>query len=377
MDSHDVDIVVIGGGVVGLAVARAFALEGREVMLLEKNRHFGEETSSRNSEVIHAGLYYPPGSLKGRLCVAGKHALYAFCAERGVAHRNTGKLIVAPSEAETPALDAVIAAAAANGVTDLRRLSRAEALDLEPALDVAGAVLSPSTGVVDSHAFMLALAGEAEAHGAQLISAAPVTAGEALPDGRVALHAGGDAAVRLVARLAINCAGLWAQRLTAAIAGADAAPPPPAVYAKGCYFALQGRAPFSRLIYPTPGGGGLGVHLTLDLAGRARFGPDVEWLDEADPARLDYAVDPARGDAFYAAVRRYWPGLPDDSLAADYAGVRPKLGRSGGQDMDFRIDGPAQTGVAGLVALYGVESPGLTAALALAEHVRAMAVEAG
>lgn len=372
MEAHDVDTVVIGGGVVGLAIARRLALDGHAVMVLEKNGALGEETSSRNSEVIHAGLYYEPGALKGALCVAGKHALYAFCAARGVAHRRVTKLIVASDADELPALERVVHRAAANGVTDLQPLDRAQTQALEPALDVAGALLSPSTGIVDSHAFMLALVGEAEAHGALIVTGAPVDRGEALPDGRIALDVGGDAPVRLIARRVVNSAGLWAQRVSARIDGVDAASIPPAVYAKGHYFALRGRAPFARLIYPVPGGGGLGVHLTLDLAGQAKFGPDVEWLDETDPAALDYAVPARRAEAFYGAVRRYWPGLPDAALVADYAGVRPKLGTEGGQTMDFRIDGPDRHGVAGLIALYGVESPGLTASLAIADHVAAM-----
>lgn len=371
MEWHDVDSVVIGGGAVGLAVARALALAGRAPMVLEKNADIGEETSARNSEVIHAGLYYPEGSLKGRLCVEGKHALYRYCAARGVPHRNTGKLIVAAAPEEIAALERIDASARANGVADLVFLDRAETLRREPALDVASALGSPSTGIVDSHAFMLALLGEAEAHGAEAVRGAEVTGGEALPGGGAALRVrdGDGAEIGLRARLVVNAAGLWAQRVAASLGGVNAATIPPQHLVKGSYFALDGRTPFSTLVYPAPGGGGLGVHLTLDMAGRARFGPDAEWLDGATPETLDYAVDPAQGAAFYAAIRRYWPGLPDDALRPDYAGARPKIAADPTQGADFRIDGPEMCGAPGCVMLYGVESPGLTASLAIAREV--------
>jgi L-2-hydroxyglutarate oxidase LhgO len=368
----EVDAVVIGGGVVGLAVARELALAGLETWTLEKNASFGEEVSSRNSEVIHAGIYYETGSLKATLCVEGKARLYAHCAAHGVPHARCGKLIVAAEEAELGRLDAIAAKAEAAGVTDLRPLTGAEARALEPALSVAGALLSPSTGIIDSHAFMLSLIGEAEAHGATFVARAPVTRGTLLDDGRMAIDVATDPPVRLVARHVVNCAGLWAQAVARALEGVDPASIPGQALAKGCYFALQGRAPFRRLIYPCPGGGGLGVHLTLDLSGRAKFGPDVEWLDGATPATLDYAVDPRRADGFYAAVRRYWPGLPDAALLPDYAGVRPKLAVADGQNLDFRIDGADRHGAPGHVMLYGIESPGLTASLAIAKRVRAM-----
>lgn len=371
MDVYDADCVVVGGGVIGVAVARRLALAGRDVTLLEKNAVLGEETTSRNSEVIHAGIYYEPGSLKGRLCVEGKHALYAFCAERGVPHRRVTKLIVASEESEIPALEGVVAKAAGNGVTDLRMLDRAETLAMEPALDVAAALHSPTTGIVDSHAFLLALRGEAEAHGAEIVCAAPVSGGALLPDGRIELRVATDPAVALRARHVVNAAGLWAQRIAEGIEGLDAASIPPQTLAKGHYFALMGRSPFTRLIYPTPGGGGLGVHLTLDLSGRAKFGPDVEWLDISGPEAIDYGVPAERGERFYAAVRRYWPGLPDGALVADYSGVRPKLAAAAGQNIDFRIDGGDRHGAPGHVMLYGVESPGLTASLAIAERVLA------
>jgi L-2-hydroxyglutarate oxidase LhgO len=376
MDRYDVDCVGIGAGVVGLAVARRFAMAGLEVMILEKNRAIGEETSSRNSEVIHAGIYYDAGSLKGSLCVAGKRALYDYCAARGVAHRRVTKLVVAADDGEIPRLEAVVAKAAGNGVDDLTPLDRAQTLRLEPALDVAAALLSPSTGVIDSHAYMLALLGDAEAHGAQLALGAAVEGGELLGDGRIALRVGGDAPVVLVARHVINAAGLWAQRVARAIEGLDHRATPPLKLAKGCYFALAGRSPFGRLIYPTPGGGGLGVHLTLDMGGRAKLGPDVEWLSHDDPAAIDYAVPAARADSFYAAIRRYWPGLPDGALQPDYSGVRPKLAEAGGQNIDFRIDGAEMHGAPGHVMLYGIESPGLTASLAIAERVWAAARDA-
>lgn len=373
MDWHDVDSVVIGGGVIGVAVAWALALAGRAPLLLEKNARLGEETSARNSEVIHGGLYYAEGSLKGRLCVEGKRALYRFCAARGVPHRNTGKLIVAAEPGEWAALERIDASARVNGVTDLVFLDRAETLRREPALDVAGALWSPSTGIVDSHAYLLALLGEAEAHGAETVRGAEVLGGAVAPGGGAALRVrsaeGGEIGLR--ARLVVNAAGLWAQRVAARIEGVDPATIPPQHLAKGSYFALEGRAPFSTLIYPAPGGGGLGVHLTLDMAGRARFGPDAEWLDGATPETLDYAVDPARADRFAEAIRRYWPGLPEGALHADYSGVRPKISTDPTQAADFRIDGPEVCGAPGCVMLYGVESPGLTASLAVAQAVLA------
>jgi L-2-hydroxyglutarate oxidase LhgO len=360
------DAVVIGAGVVGLAIARALALAGREVIILERHGLIGSETSSRNSEVIHAGLYYPQGSLKARLCVAGREALYAFCDSHGVAHRRCGKLIVAPTAQDLAKLDGIAAAARANGVADITRLDGAEARALEPELNCVGALLSPSTGVIDSHGYMLALLGDAEAAGAMLALHSPVTRLEPVADG-VLVEVGGDAPMQLVARTVVNSAGLTAPDLARTVQDAQAAPPV-GYMAKGSYFALSGRAPFSRLIYPTPEPGGLGVHLTLDLGGQARFGPDVEWID-----RLDYDLDPARGDAFYSAVRTYWPGLPDGALAPAYTGIRPKISGPGEPAADFRIDGPRVHGVDGLIHLYGIESPGLTASLAIADHVLELA----
>ena len=367
METFEIDTVVIGAGVVGLAIARALAVAGHETLILEKNAVFGEETSARNSEVIHAGIYYDAGSAKARHCVAGKHRLYDYCARGGIAHRRCGKLIVATSGAETARLEGIAAKAAANGVDDLEFLDRAQALAMEPALSVDSALLSPSTGIVDSHALMFAYLGEAEAHGAQLVTHAPIDGGSLRPDGRIDLSVGGEAPMRLTVRHVVNAAGLWAQDVAARIEGMPA--PPGRSLVKGNYFALTGRAPFTRLIYPVPVDGGLGVHLTLDMAGRAKFGPDTEWLDSDDPAAIDYTVDPARGETFYDAIRRYWPALPDAALAADYAGVRPKV--AGDAYPDFRIEGPETHGLEGHVMLYGIESPGLTSSLSIAEDVLA------
>ena len=366
-----VDTVVIGAGVVGLAVARALAMAGREVVVLDAENAFGTGTSSRNSEVIHAGLYYPTGSLRAQLCVRGKQLLYDYCASHGVAHQRCGKLIVATQADELPALDRLQATAAANGVLDLQRLSAAEALALEPALRCVGALHSPSTGIIDSHGLMLALLGDAERHGAMLALCSPVLGGRVGREGAVGgieLDVGGDAPMTLRARNVVNSAGLQAPALARALAGLHAGHVPTDHLAKGCYFTLSGRAPFARLVYPAPGQSShLGVHLTLDLGGQARFGPSFEWVDQ-----IDYRVDPAGAEAFYGEVRRYWPGLPDGALQPGYAGLRPKISGPGEPAADFRIDGPAVHGVAGLVNLFGIESPGLTASLAIAERVAAM-----
>ena len=364
MDS--VDVVVIGAGVVGLACAKQLAEAGREVIVLEAETAFGTGISARNSEVIHAGLYYPPGSLKAALCVQGRRALYTYCAERGIAHRRIGKLVVASRAPQLPALEAIAARARTNGVDDLRLLDGAGVRALEPELDAAGGLFSPSTGIVDSHGLMQALLADAERHGAVLALASPVRGGRADRDG-IVLEVGGSAPTRLRARCVINAAGLDAPRLGHALAGPAALRAPQACYARGVYFSLVGRAPFSHLIYPIPEPGGLGVHLTLDLGGQARFGPDVEWIE-----RPDYGVDPARAERFYTAIRHWWPGLEDGRLQPAYAGVRPKIVGPGEVDADFRIDGPAAHGVLGLVHLYGIESPGLTAALAIGARVAAM-----
>lgn len=358
-----IDCVVVGAGVIGLAVARALAHAGREVIVLESADTIGTETSSRSSEVIHAGIYYPPGSLKAWLCVAGKHALYDYCADHGVPHRKCGKLIVATAPEQITGLDKLRAQAIANGVKDLRALTADEACAMEPALHCVAALLSPSTGIIDSHAYMLALRGDAESRGAMVAFRSPVTNGAVRDDG-IVLEVGGAEPMTVLARAVVNSGGLHAPRVAASLAGFPAAHVPPCRYAKGNYYSLSGRAPFSRLVYPMPNQAGLGVHITIDLAGQARFGPDVEWID-----RIDYGVDPRRADGFYAAIREYWPGLADGRLEPGYAGIRPKIAGPGDPAADFVIQGPAEHGVPGLVNLFGIESPGLTASLAIADQV--------
>lgn len=359
---EQVDAVVVGAGVVGLAVGRALALRGLETLVLEREPAIGTGISARSSEVIHAGLHGAPGSLKAGLCVAGRPALYAYCAARGVAHRRCGKLVVATSDAQCAALAALQQRAAGHGVDDLQWLTRAAARALEPQLECRAALLSPSTGIVDSHALMLALQGDLERAGGMVALASPV---ERIVCG--ALHRVEAAGTAVGARLVVNAAGLDAIALAGRTEGLDPSHRPRAHFAKGSYFALTGRAPFTRLVYPLPDAAGLGVHLTLDLAGQARFGPDVEWVTPGPDGAFDYRVDAARAADFEHAVRRYWPGLPRASLRPDYAGVRPKLHGPGEAAQDFRIDGPARHGVQGLVNLLGIESPGLTACLAIAD----------
>ena len=358
-----VDAVVIGAGVVGLAVARALALAEREVIVLESEDAIGTGTSSRNSEVIHAGIYYPKDSLKARYCVAGRERLYPYCGERGIGHRRCGKLIVATGEDQIPGLRDLQSKALANGVEDIRWLEGREAMALEPALDCVAALLSPSTGIIDSHGLMLAYQGDAEDAGAMIAFKSPVAGGRLAGEG-IELTVGGDAPMTLSARTVVNSAGLFAQTVAASIDGLDPASVPPSYFAKGNYFSLAVRAPFTHLIYPAPEAAGLGVHLTLDLGGQAKFGPDVEWVEE-----ISYDVDPARCLGFYAAVRRYWPELPEDSLRPAYSGIRPKIQAPGEPARDFMIQGPADHGVKGLVNLYGIESPGLTSSLAIADAV--------
>jgi len=358
---------VIGAGVVGLAVARAFALAGREVIVLERESTIGTGTSSRNSEVIHAGIYYPSGSLKARLCVAGRTALYPYLERRGIAHRRCGKLIVATDPGQIAGLEKLHAQATANGVADLRMLEAREARALEPRLSCVAALESPSTGIVDSHALMLALRGEAEDHGAAIAFHSPLAGGRLRGSG-IELDVGGAEPMRLVARTVVNSAGLYAQDVARSLEGFPPGHVPPTYYCKGNYFSLSGRSPFARLVYPAPESAGLGVHLTLDMAGQARFGPDVEWIE-----RIDYDVDPGRSRVFYDAIRRYWPDLKDGSLQPAYCGIRPKIQSRTEPSRDFLIEGPAEHGVAGLVNLFGVESPGLTASLAIADHVLAKA----
>jgi L-2-hydroxyglutarate oxidase LhgO len=357
------DCAVIGAGVIGLAVARALAAAGREVVVLEAETTIGTGTSSRNSEVIHAGIYYAQGSLKARLCREGRDRLYRYLGDHGVAHRRCGKLIVATTESEIEDLRAVEAKARANGVADLRWLSAADVRDLEPAVACVAALLSPSTGILDSHGYMLSLQGEAEDRGAVIAFRSPVTGG-GIADAGIRLHIGGPNSMTLHCTTVVNSAGLEAQRIAGAISGLPPSTIPPLYRAKGSYFALTGSAPFTRLVYPVPSAAGLGTHYTCDLGGQGRFGPDVEWVEA-----IDYDVDIRRADSFYAAIRRYWPDLRDGALQPAYAGIRPKVQAPGEPAADFVIQGPEVHGVPGLVNLYGIESPGLTASLAIADAV--------
>ena len=366
----DYDAIVIGAGAVELAIARALALSGRETLILEAADSFGTETSSRNSEVIHAGIYYPTDSLKARLCVEGNRRLYSFCDERAIAHRRCGKLIVAADSVERAAIEGLAERGAANGVMDLRLLGEREARALEPDLRCEAALLSPSTGILDSHGFMLALLAEAEDRGAVVALRTPFLQAE--QKGEI-FHVGVGGAEPVTASCAalINSAELGASQVAETIRIDGAWKPPATRFAKGNYFALRGRSPFARLIYPAPQAHGLGVHLTLDLAGQARFGPDVEWIET-----IDYGVDPRRCEGFTEAIRRYWPGLKEDALVPAYSGVRPKLSGPKDPAADFRIDGPEAHGAPGLVHLFGIESPGLTAALAIADEVMQKLAEA-
>lgn len=357
----DVDVTVIGAGVIGLAVARALAAQGREVLILEAAESFGTEASSRNSEVIHAGIYYSVGSLKARLCVAGRDLLYDFCERYGIPHRRCGKLIVATSEAQLPELQRIQNAARGNGVF-LELLNRSQALTLEPQLSCEGALYSPMTGIIDSHAYMLALLGQAENRGATLVTGSRVTRMHLNPNGVLVAINNEEPSLRV--RTVINSAGLRAPEVARLIEGFPAEHIPTPYFAKGSYFTLSGRAPFGRLVYPIPEPGGLGIHLTLDLAGRARFGPDVQWIEQCE-----YHVEPQRAQRFYAAIRAYWPGLADGALQPGYAGIRPKIAGPEQAACDFRVDGPWAHGVPEVINLFGIESPGLTASLALAEHV--------
>jgi L-2-hydroxyglutarate oxidase LhgO len=364
MERAETDCIVIGAGVIGLACARRIAQSGHDVLILEAEGEIGSGISARNSEVIHAGIYYPTGSLKARLCVAGRDGLYAYCADHGVTARKVGKLVVATAAEQISALHGLMDQARANGVDDLLPLSGVEARTLEPALSCVAAFHSPSTGIIDTHGLMLSLLGEAEARGAALARNAPVERGWLEDDGGVTLSVGGAEPILVTARFLVNAAGLGAQAVAHNLHGYPADRIPPLHYAKGNYFSLAGPSPFSRLIYPMPEAAGLGVHLTLDLAGQARFGPDVEWID-----RMDYDVDARRGNAFYAAIRTYWPQLRDGALRPAYAGIRPKIQAPGTPAADFRIDGPEVHGLAGQVHLYGIESPGLTSCLAVADSV--------
>ena len=358
---EQLEAVVVGAGVVGLAVARALALAGREVVILEAEEAIGTHTSSRNSEVIHAGIYYPKGSLKARSCIAGKQLLYEYCVAHGVPHRRSGKLIVATHQDQVGNLQEMQKRAHANGVTDVVWMTRAQALALEPELHCVAALYSPSTGIIDSHALMLAYLGDAQAHGAMLALRSRLEK-VVIRERSFELHVAGSEPIRCA--LLVNCAGLTAPSLARRTQGFPQERIPEERYAKGNYYSLARRSPFSRLVYPVPEPGGLGVHVTLDLAGQARFGPDVEWVE-----RIAYDVDPRRAEGFYAAIRRYWPGLPDGALLPGYSGIRPKTAGPGAPSPDFLLHGPGTHGVPGLVQLFGIESPGLTASLALAELV--------
>jgi L-2-hydroxyglutarate oxidase LhgO len=365
MTEH-VDCVVIGAGVVGLAVARELAMAGREVIVLEAAESIGTHTSSRNSEVIHAGLYYPKGSLKARLCIEGKHRLYTYCAERGIPHRRIGKVVVASDESEIPAVESYVAKAQANGVTDLEWLSADRLRELEPEVRCVAGFLSPSTGIIDSHALMLALQGDAENHGATVVFHSPVQGGEARQE-QITLHVGGAEPLTLAASIVVNSAGLFAPSVAHSIRGIPPETIPPQYFAKAHYYTLSGRSPFRRLVYPVATNAFLGVHVTLDLGGQARFGPDVCWIDG-----VDYTFDHSREPLFYDAIRRYYPGLKDGALQPGYTGIRPKISGPKEPAADFLIQGPKEHGVPGLVNFYGIESPGLTASMAIAEYVRRM-----
>jgi L-2-hydroxyglutarate oxidase LhgO len=365
--SEAVECVVVGAGVVGLAVARALALAGREVLVLERESAVGAHTSSRNSEVIHAGLHYPMGSLRARLFPRARDLMYAYCDEHGVAHRRIGKLFVARNEEEVPRLRHHMAAALAAGIDDVRWLDPAQARALEPNLQCHGAYLSPSSGIVDSHALMLAYRADLEAAGGMVVLRAPVEGGQVMADG-FSLDVGGATPTTVMCRLLVNCAGHGAPPLARSIAGIPPPTIPPGYYRRGVYFAVTGTPPFRRLIYPVHGKAGLDIHAVIDLAGRVRFGPDTEWIDG-----IDYNVDPARAAHFYPAIRSFWPGLPDGALQPAYAGIRPSITGPGEPALDFQVRGPAEHGVAGLINLFGIESPGLTSSLAIADHVGELA----
>jgi L-2-hydroxyglutarate oxidase LhgO len=364
--TEQVDCAVIGAGVVGLAVARELALAGREVIVLEAADAIGTHTSSRNSEVIHAGLYYPKDSLKARFCVSGKRVLYDYCAGHGVPHSNIGKIVVAVTQDEIATLKNYVQKAEGNGVADLRWLAREELRELEPAVECVAGFLSPSTGIVDSHALMLAYQGDAENAGAAIVFKSPVESG-ATGAGDIMLNVGGDEPMTIACRSVVNSAGLFAQNVARSIDGMPAQHIPPQYFAKAHYFTLSGKPPFRRLVYPVASNAHLGVHVTVDMAGQIRFGPDVSWVDS-----VDYSFDPSREPLFYAAIRKYYPGLKDGQLQPGYTGIRPKVSGPKEPAADFIISGPRDHGVSGLVNLFGIESPGLTASLAIAAHVRAL-----
>jgi len=367
--AHDFDCIVIGAGAVGLACAAALGRAGRSVLVLEEAPLVGSGISSRNSEVVHGGLYYPTGSLKHRLCIRGRRLLYDFCEETGVPFRKCGKIIVATTQAELPAIEGLAARARENGVEGARMLGRAELREMEPEVTAVGALLSPETGIFDSHAFMTALVARIEAQGGHVALRTPFDRASRETEG-FRVRTGGADATEVTTGALVNSAGLFATAVATRIEGLGRETIPPLRLARGCYFGLSGRAPFRRLVYPAPVDGGLGVHATIDMAGRVRFGPDVEWLPpDVTPDAAGYHVAPERALSFYEAVRRYWPGLPDGALTPDYAGIRPKLSGPGAPAADFLIQTRAGHGVPGLVNLYGIESPGLTSSLAIAELV--------
>lgn len=365
--AEKIDCAVIGAGVVGLAIARKLAMSGREVVILEAEDAFGTHTSSRNSEVMHAGIYYATGSLKARLCVEGRQALYRYCEEHQVAHRRIGKVVVACDETELPGLKKYKEQAEINGVDDLRMLDQAELAVLEPEVRCVAGFLSPSTGIIDSHGLMLAYLGDAEDHGAALALSSPVLSG-AVQDSGILLEVGGAAGMQVLCKTVINAAGLNAQAVARVIAGIPAATVPPTYYAIGHYYTLAGKTPFSRLVYPVARQDWLGVHVTVDLGGRVKFGPDFGWID-----RVDYRFDESREQAFYKAIRRYYPGLRDGALVPGYTGIRPRITGPGAPAQDFVIQGRDTHGIRGLVNLFGIESPGLTSSLAIGEHVARLA----
>jgi L-2-hydroxyglutarate oxidase LhgO len=363
---YDFETVVIGAGLVGLATARELALAGREVLVLEAADRFGTGSSSRNSEVIHSGIYYSQGTLKARLCVAGRELLYAYCRARNVPHRQIGKLIVAVADSEIPVLQHYRELALANGVGELPWLSAAEVCDLEPAVSCVQGIYSPMTGIVDSHELMLALLADLEAANGNLALRSPFIRAAVSSSG-FELKVGGDTNCTLVCRELVNCAGLSATTVARSISGLPTDQLPVGRYAKGYYYSLVGRSPFRRLVYPVAESGGLGIHVTLDLGGGARFGPDVEWVDT-----IDYSFDDSRRERFERAIRRYYPSLESSRLQPAYTGIRSKIVGTGEPAADFRIDGSSEHGVPGLVNLMGIESPGLTAALAIGKYVREM-----
>lgn len=363
MKQADIQCVVIGAGVVGLAIARQMSMAGYEVLVAEEQEAIGMGISSRNSEVIHAGLYYAPGSLKAKFCVRGKELLYQYCHDKGINHRRIGKILVATEESQLAKLEKIKNTAEANGVTDLRYLSADEAIALEPNLHCIKALLSPSTGIVDSHELMLALQGDAENHGAQCVFLSPLES-VTIQDGLFYCHFGGTESIELSCNILINAAGLHAPLLAKKFNGLNPSFVPSAYYCKGNYFTLSGKAPFSHLIYPMPNESGLGVHLTLDLGGQAKFGPDTQWIDSED-----YSLDISRSENFYQAVRQYWRDLPDGALQPGYTGIRPKIVGHNEAAADFKISTASEHGIPNLVNLFGIESPGLTSSLAIAEYV--------